>query len=333
LKEMDLPLLSASFLAFTLTLYVILDGFDLGVGILLLFQPAKASRDHMVDSIAPTWDGNETWIIMAGVTLLAAFPTAYSILLPAFYLPVILMLLALGFRGVSFEFRVQSKGHRRAWDVAFGVGSLVAALMQGLILGGLMQGVTVQDRHFAGSVLDIFRPLPIISGITLLFGYAVLGGGWLKLKSNMSLQHFASGSLRVSAPAFAVFFGIACIYAVRIQPGVRAQWASHGIALTCLVGLFAIAAGTLTALPEKNRNALPFSLGLLLFVVGISGTALIVFPEIVPFSVSLWDAASSSTSQGLVMIGAACVTPVVLAYSAFAYWIFRGKTPENGWEA
>ena len=150
---MDLPLLSAFFLAFTLTLYVMLDGFDLGVGILLLFQPAMASRDHMVDSITPTWDGNETWIIMAGVTLLAAFPIAYSILLPAFYLPVIVMLLALGFRGVSFEFRVQSKEHRRAWDVAFGVGSLVAGLMQGLILGGLMQGVTVQNQHFAGSVL------------------------------------------------------------------------------------------------------------------------------------------------------------------------------------
>src|ERR1700733_6837407 len=330
---MDLPLLSASFLAFTLTLYVILDGFDLGVGILLLFQPAKAARDHMVDSITPTWDGNETWIIMAGVTLLAAFPIAYSILLPAFYLPVILMLLALGFRGVTFEFRVQSKGHRRAWDVAFGVGSLVAALMQGLILGGLIQGVTVQNRHFAGSVLDIFRPLPITSGITLLFGYAVLGAGWLKLKSNVSLQHFASRSLRICAPAFAALFGIACIYAARIQPGIRAQWASHGTALACLIGLFAIAAGMLTTVSGKNRPALPFLLGLSLFVVGISGIALIAFPEIVPFSVSVWDAASSPASQRLVMIGAARVTPVVLAYSAFAYWIFRGKTPEDGWEA
>jgi len=329
---MDLLLLSASFLAFTLTLYVILDGFDLGVGILLLFQPAKPARDHMVDSITPTWDGNETWIIMAGVTLLAAFPIAYSILLPAFYLPVIVMLLALGFRGVSFEFRVQSKQHRRAWDVAFGVGSLVAALMQGLVVGGLMQGVTVQNRYFAGSVLDIFRPLPIISGITLLFGYAVLGGGWLKLKSNVSLQHFARRSLRICAPAFAIFFAIACIYAVRIQPGFRSQWASHGIALACLVGLFALAAGMLTALSGKSRPALPFLLGLLLFDVGITGMAFIVFPKIVPFSVSLWDAASSSTSQRLVMIGAACVTPVVLAYSAFAYWIFRGKTPEDGWK-
>src|ERR1700746_2321467 len=153
---MDLPVISFSFMAFALAFYVILDGFDLGVGILLLLQPARASRDHMVDSITPTWDGNETWVIMAGVTLLAAFPIAYSILLPAFYLPVILMLLALGFRGVSFEFRVQSKGHRRAWDVAFGVGSLVAALMQGLILGGLMQGGTVQNRHLPGNVLYSF---------------------------------------------------------------------------------------------------------------------------------------------------------------------------------
>jgi cytochrome d ubiquinol oxidase subunit II len=205
--------------------------------------------------------------------------------------------------------------------------------MQGLIVGGLMQGVTVHNRHFAGSVLDVFRLLPIISGITLLFGYAVLGTGWVKLKSNVSLQDFATRSLRVSAPAFAVFFGIACIYAVRMQPGIRAQWASHGTALACLIGLFAIAAGMLTAQTGKSRPALPFLLGLLLFVVGISGIALIVFPEIVPFSLSLWDAASSSTSQRLVMIGAACVTPVVLAYSAFAYWIFRGRTPENGWDA
>jgi len=328
---MNLPLFSASFLAFALTLYAILDGFDLGVGILLLFQPATASRDHMVDSITPTWDGNETWIIMAGVTLLAAFPTAYSILLPAFYLPVMLMLLALGFRGVSFEFRMQTKRHRHRWDVAFAVGSLVAAFMQGLILGGLMQGVTVQNQRFAGSVLDILRPLPIISGVTLLFGYAVIGGGWLKLKSNLSLQHFASRSLRVAAPLFAVLFGIACIYAVKTQPSIRSQWASHGIVLSCLVGLFVLAAGTLTALTEKSKPAMPFVFGLFLFVVGIAGIALIVFPNIVPFSLSLWDAASSSTSQQFVLIGAALVTPVVLGYSAFAYWIFRGRTPEKGW--
>ena len=268
---------------------------------------------------------------MAGVTVLAAFPVAYAILLPALYLPVIFMLLALGFRGVSFEFRVQTKRHRRRCDIAFAAGSIVAAFMQGLILGGLMQGVRVQNLHFAGSVLDIFRPLPVISGVTLVLGYAVLGGGWLKLKSNLSVQQFASRCLRVSTPLFAVLFGIACIYAVNIQPSIRSEWMSHRIALPCLVGLFAVLAGTLTALAKKSRPTMPFFLGLLLFVVGISGMALIVFPNIVPFSLSLWDAASSSTSQKFVLIGAALVTPVVLAYSGFAYWIFRGRTPENGW--
>ena len=329
---MDLPLVSACFLAFALTLYVMLDGFDLGVGILLLFQPAAASRDHMVDSITPTWDGNETWIIMAGITLLAAFPIAYSILLPAFYLPIILMLLSLGFRGVSFEFRVQSQHYRRRWDVAFAVGSLVAALMQGLVLGALMQGVKVQNQHFSGSVLDVVHPLPVMSGLALPFGYAVMGGGWLKLKSNLSLQAFAHRSIRVSALSFALLFGLACIYAVKIQPSIRSKWASHGVILACLVSLFAVASGILTTMTKKTRAAVPLLLGLFLFVVCISGIALIAFPDIVPFSVTLWEAASSSTSQTLVLVGAAFVTPIVLAYSAFAYWIFRGKTPEKGWE-
>ncbi len=329
---MDLPLISAFFLAFALTLYVFLDGFDLGVGILLLFQSDPASRDHMVDSITPTWDGNETWVIMAGITLFAAFPIAYSILLPALYLPIILMLLALGFRGVSFEFRVQTTRHRRKWDVAFAIGSLVAAFMQGLIAGCLIQGVKVRDLRFNGSVLDVLHPLPVISGVTLAVGYTVLGGGWLRLKSNLLLQEFARRSLRVSAPVFAVLFGIACLYAAQVQPGVRSQWALHPIALSCLLGLFAIAAGALAVLAEKVRPAILLILGLFLFVVAISGLAWIVFPNIVPFSVSLWDAASSSTSQEFVLIGAIIVTPVVLGYSAFAYWIFRGRTPEKGWE-
>jgi len=204
--------------------------------------------------------------------------------------------------------------------------------MQGLILGGLMQGVTVQDQRFAGSVLDVVRPLPVISGLALAFGYVVIGGGWLKLKSSVALQAFANRSIRVSAAVCAILFGVACICAVKIQPGIRSKWASHGIALAGLVGLFAIASGMLT-MTRKTRPALPFLLALFLFVVGISGIAVIVFPDIVPFSVTLWEAASSSTSQSLVLVGAAVVTPIVLAYSAFAYWIFRGKTPERGWEA
>lgn len=328
---MDLSLFSAFFVAFALTLYVMLDGFDLGVGILLLLQPAKAARDHMVDSITPTWDGNETWLIMAAITLFAAFPVAYSILLPAAYIPVFLMLISLGFRGVSFEFRVQTNRYRPKWDLAFAVGSFVAALMQGLILGGVMQGVQVQDLRFTGSVLDILRPLPLICGLALVTGYTVLGAGWLILKSNPSVQSFATRCLRVATPVFAALFCVACLYAFKIQPGIRSAWTSHGMALVCLATLFAVAAGILAALPKRTAPAMPFSLGLLLFVICISGIALIVFPNVVPFRLSIWAAASSSMTQEFVLIGAACVVPVILAYSAFAYWIFRGRTPEEGW--
>jgi cytochrome bd ubiquinol oxidase subunit II len=328
---MDLPLLSAFFVAVTLTLYVMLDGFDLGVGVLLLLQPTEKARDHMVDSITPTWDGNETWIIMAAVTLLAAFPVAYSILLPAVYIPVILMLLSLGLRGVSFEFRVQSVRHRRKWDMAFAIGSLVAGFMQGLILGSLLQGVRVEGMHFNGSVLDVFRPLPLICGLALVLGYTVLGAGWLILKSNAALQHFATRWLRVASPLLALLFGAACIYAATIQPDIRSAWTVHPIALPCLVGLFAIGAGTLAVLPTRTPPMVPLGLGLSLFVECIAGIAVLVFPDIVPFRVSLWDASSSSLSQEFVLIGAVCVTPVILGYSAFAYWVFRGRTPEEGW--
>ena len=329
---MELPLLSVLFVTFALTLYVILDGFDLGVGILLLLQSEGKSRDHMVDSITPTWDGNETWLIMAAITLFAAFPVAYSILLPAFYVPVIIMLLALGFRGVSFEFRIQSSKHRRKWDMVFAIGSLTAAFMQGLILGGAMQGVEVRDLRFAGSVLDIFRPFPLLCGLALATGYIVLGAGWLVLKSNPPVQSFATRSLRVAAPLFAALFGAACFYAVTIQPGIRSAWNSHPIVLAALVALFTLAAGVLATLPKRTAPAVPFLLGRLQFVIAILGIVVIVLPNVVPFRVSIWDAASSDMSQKFVLIAAIFVVPVILGYSAFAYWIFRGRTPDEGWD-
>src|SRR5260370_10189410 len=328
---MDLPLFSALFLAFALTLYAMLDGFDLGVGILLLLQPARPARDHMVDSITPTWDGNETWIIMAAITLFAAFPVAYSILLPALYVPAFLMLVSLGFRGVSFEFRVQTNRYRPGWDLAFAVGSFVAAFMQGIILGGAVQGVKVQYLRFTGSVLDVFRPFPLICGLALATGYTVLGAGWLILKSNPSVQSFATRCLRVAAPVFAALFGLACIYAVKIQPGNRSAWISHTIVLACVVALFALVAIGLATLPKRTGPVVPFLLGRLQFAIAILGMAAIVFTNVVPFRVSIWDAASSDTSQKFVLIGAVFVVPVILGYSAFAYWIFRGRTPDEGW--
>jgi cytochrome d ubiquinol oxidase subunit II len=329
---MMLPLFSAAFAAFALLLYVVLDGFDLGVGMLLLFEPTRASRDHMIDSITPTWDGNETWLIMAGVTLLAGFPIAYGILMPALYLPVIVMLLALGLRGVSFEFRAQMKEYRPHWDIVFAVGSTVAAFMQGLILGTLLQGVQTNELRFTGSVLDVFHPLPVLSGITLMFGYMVLGSGWLQLKARMMLQGFAARMIRIASIGFGAFFCFSCICAWKVQPGVPTAWSAYPVSLSMLTSLFLVLSVCLIAISRKNRPLLAFLIGFIQFAAGMAGLAIIIYPNIVPFHVSLWDAAASPTSQTFLLVGAAIVAPMVIAYSAFAYWVFRGRTPAGGWE-
>jgi cytochrome bd ubiquinol oxidase subunit II len=329
---MTLPLISAGFAAFALTAYVVLDGFDLGVGALLFLERTQTSRDHMVDSITPTWDGNETWLIMAGVTLLAAFPIACGILLPALYLPVIIMLLALGLRGVSFEFRVQKKQKRHVWDLVFASGSVVAAFMQGIILGTLLNGIKTDGTRFDGTVLDVLQPFSLLCGVTLVTGYVVLGAGWLYLKANTRIQQFASRVLRVGSVCFATLFCVSCLYAKSVQPGVAVAWSSHRIALSLLAALFLILSGCLFALSgRKQRPILPFLAGIAQFIVGMAGIAVIIYPNIVPFRVSLWDAAASSASQVFILIGVAVVCPVVIAYSAFAYWVFRGRTPAGGW--
>jgi cytochrome bd ubiquinol oxidase subunit II len=329
---MDLPLLSALFVAFALTLYVLLDGFDLGVGALLLFQSDQTQRNHMVDSITPTWDGNETWLIMAGVGLLAGFPIAYGILLPAFYLPLTAMLLSLGLRGVSFEFRYQVDIARRIWDVAFGVGSIVAALMQGLIVGALIQGVAVTSDRFSGTVLDVFRPFCVLTAAAVLSGYAVLGAGWLHFKGNAKLQRFAETGLSVGTPLFVGLAVLVCVAAIPVQPRVQAAWAAYPVVLGMITSVFFVVAAILFRSIGRDPAIRPFLLGLILFACGVGGLAIVIFPNIVPFKLSLWDAASATLSHVFMLAGAAVVTPIVLAYSAFAYHVFRGKTPERGWE-
>lgn len=329
---MTLPLFSASFAALALVLYVVLDGFDLGVGILLFFARGAAPRNHMVDSITPTWDGNETWLIMAGVTLLAGFPIAYGILLPALYLPIIVMLLSLGLRGVSFEFRMQSRKYHHYWDVVFAVGSASAAFMQGIILGSLLEGIRTEGLRFTGSVLDILHLLPMLSGLTLAVGYTVLGSGWLYFKGNVIVQRFATRILRFASVCFACLFSIDCWYAFRTAAGVTAAWAAHPMTLSILASFFVVLSGCIIAICGKKRPLGPFLLAIGQFVIGMAGIAVIVYPNIVPFRVSLWDAAASKMSQVFLLVGAAIVTPVVVGYSAFAYWVFRGKTPAKGWE-
>ena len=327
-----LPLLSAAFASFAIAIYVMLDGFDLGVGALLLIQADEQLRDEMVNSIVPMWDSNETWLVMAGVTLLAAFPLAYSIVLPAMYLPFIVMLLALGLRGVSFDFRFQQGNRRRLWDVAFSVGSMTAALMQGLILGGLIQGVTVTGHHFGGSVFDILRVFPFVTALAVLAGYVVLGGGWLHLKSGGQLHGFAEHVLRHAAPVFAALAIVASIAAALVQPGIQRAWVTHYRPLALIAILFLGTSVALTKSIGGRSDVRPFALGLILFALELLGLVIVVFPNIVPFRISLWDAASSTSTHLFLLIGAAIATPVVLAYSAFAYHVFRGKTPAEGWD-
>jgi cytochrome d ubiquinol oxidase subunit II len=329
---MDLPLFSALFIVFAVSLYVLLDGFDLGVGALLLTQTDKERRDRMIDSILPTWDGNETWLIMAGVGLLAAFPIAYGILLPAFYLPLVVMLLALGLRGVSFEFRYQVQRGRRDWDIPFGLGSIIAALMQGIIVGGLIQGVTLAGQGFGGNVFDVFQPFALLVAAALLCGYIVLGAAWLHLKGTEAVRDFAKAGLRWGAPFFMLLSAVTCVAAVYVQPGVRAAWTNHGPALALICTLFLAILATLLRCIGGKSDGLPFALVIIAFALGIAGLGIAVFPDIVPFRMTIWAAASGTSSHVFLLIGAIIVTPIVLAYSAFAYHVFRGKIPAKGWE-
>jgi cytochrome d ubiquinol oxidase subunit II len=330
---LDLPELSALFLLFALTIYVMLDGFDLGVGALLLAQPDERVRNRMVDAIAPMWDGNETWLIMAALTLLAGFPRAYGILLPAFYIPLIVLLLSLGLRGVSFEFRHNSATSRRRWDAVFAGGSLVAAVSQGLIIGGLIQGVDTDLDSFGGSPLDIFSPFCLLAAATVVVGYATLGVGWLRLKGNDATRGFARRHERWVPLAFLGFAIITAAIAATMQPKLADAWHEHRVAFSVCILTFTTC-GLGIAWHGGRENAddrIAFGLALVMAFSAMVVLALSFSPYVVPFRVTLWDAASGPSTQKFLLIGALVTTPVVLAYTTFAYRVFRGRTPEAGW--
>jgi cytochrome d ubiquinol oxidase subunit II len=318
---------------FALAMYVMLDGFDLGVGALLLAQRDQRVRDRMVDAIAPTWDGNETWLIMAAVTLLAGFPRAYGILLPAFYIPVVLMLLSLGLRGVSFEFRHNSETARRRWDIVFAGGSIVAAVAQGLIAGGLIQGVDTDLDSFGGSPLDTFRPFCLLIAVTVVAGYATLGVGWLRLKGDDATRAFARRHQRWLPLAFLGLTIVAGVVAATIQPALILSWRHHGIALSfCLLAFAACALGiALFAGRDDADDHIGFGLALAMMLSAVGALELSFFPNVLPFRLTLWEAASGTASHAFLLIGALVTTPVVLTYTAFAYRVFRGRTPTDGW--
>jgi cytochrome d ubiquinol oxidase subunit II len=330
---LDLPLIWGLLIATAVFLYVILDGFDLGCGILFPFAPSHKARNRMMNSIAPFWDGNETWLVLGGGGLFVAFPVAYAILMPAFYLPIILMLMGLIFRGVAFEFRFKaSEKGRKLWDGAFHSGSLLAALMQGVVLGNFIQGVEVGGREFAGGALDWANGFAILTGIALVFGYALLGATWLIYKTDGETQDWARRAAKYVLSFVAIAMVMVSIAMPFVDPRIMDLWFSQPniFYLLPVPVLTAIAFVTLWQdLNNKAREIRPFLLSLALFLFGFIGFGISLYPWIVPFNFTLWEAAAAPTSQSFTLIGVAVLLPVILGYTAYSYYIFRGKSSDE----
>lgn len=334
--SVDLTLIWALLIATAVFLYVVLDGFDLGVGILFPMMPDRADRDVMVNTVAPVWDGNETWLVLGGGGLFAVFPLAYATILPALYMPLILMLLALVFRGVAFEFRfkAQTDRGRLLWDVAFGGGSYVATFMQGIALGALVQGIEVANRAYAGGWWDWLTPFSLLTGIALVAGYGLLGAGWLIWKTEGQLQARMRVLGRLLAIATLAFIGLISLIMPFLQESFYQRWLTlpnmlYAAPVPILVVLLA---WRLFATLARDNHATPFLCGLGLFALSYVGLGISLFPMIVPPSITIWDAATVRSSQIFLLVGAAVLIPVILAYTAYVYWLFRGKiTRDSGY--
>ena len=325
---LDLPLIWYGLLGTALFLYVLLAGFDLGLGILFPFAPSDQCRDRMMNSIAPFWDGNETWLVLAGGGLFAAFPLAYAILMPALYIPVILMLLGLIFRGVAFEFRFKAVGRSRLiWDYSFHFGSLTAAFMQGMLLGAFVRGVEVQGRSFAGGPFDWLNAYSVMTGVAIIFGYALLGATWLVMKTDGITQEWARKGASYVLGYVGVFLGIVSISMPMMNSDVRTLWFS----LPNLFYLLPVPLVTAFLFVmiwrdlHQGRENRPFFLSIGVFLMGYIGLAISLWSWLVPFQITFRQAAAAPTSQSLLLVGTVVMLPVVLAYTAFCYYLFRGK--------
>jgi cytochrome d ubiquinol oxidase subunit II len=330
----DLAVVWAFIIAFAVFVYVVMDGFDLGLGILFPLFPEKKDRDVIMNSVAPVWDGNETWLVLGGGGLMAAFPLAYAILMPALYTPVIVMLLGLVFRGVAFEFRWRTTSERNKWDIAFAGGSILATLAQGIALGAILQGVQVAGRHYAGGWWDWLTPFTILTGLALVIGYALLGATWLVMKTEGELRDRAYhlSWILLLAMLGAIVAVSAATPFLSVQYTLR--WFSFpNIILTAPVPV-AVAAVTVLLLRSlaNRQDYRPFFLTLALFALSYAGLGISMYPYIVPQSVTIWQAAAPENSQLFMLFGVAILIPLILGYTAWAYWVFRGKVnAESGY--
>lgn len=307
--------------------YVLLDGFDLGVGILYGLAPDTASRNTIMNSIAPIWDGNETWLVLGGLGLLAAFPVAFAVIIPAVYFPILVMLLALVFRGVAFEFRFRDAEHKTFWDHAFNYGSAIATFAQGIVLGSFIQGYEVTGRQFSGSSLAFLTPFSLMTGVALLFGYGLLGAGWLILKTEGDIQAAARRHGRICLIGVLAAVAVVSVWTPVASPIVAARWFSWPNILILAPVPIATAAAALATWRALGSRAeiLPFAGAVSLFVLSYIGIAISLYPMIVPYHFTLWEAASSERTQAFLLVGTLVLLPVILMYTGWSYWVFRGK--------
>ena len=330
---LDLPTIWAFILAFGVLAYVVLDGFDLGIGILFPFFDKGTERNIAMNSVAPVWDGNETWLVLGGGGLLAAFPLAYSIVMPAVYAPIIAMLLALVFRGVAFEFRWRHPGHEGFWDFAFIGGSIVAALAQGITLGAILQGITVSGRQYAGGWWEWLSPFTLLTGVSLVIGYALLGATWLIMKTEGEVQDHAFRLARLAGIGVILCLALVSAATPFLEHAYYERWfAWPNVLFTAQVPLLvAICAFVLLRSLAAGAERLPFLMLLALFLLCFIGLGISIFPYAVPRSVTIWAAAAPPRSQSFMLAGAVFIIPIILAYTGWAYWVFRGKVGTHGY--
>jgi cytochrome d ubiquinol oxidase subunit II len=323
----DLVMVWAALLAFSIFMYVLMDGFDLGVGILFPFAPDDRARDLIINSVTPVWDGNETWLVLVSFGLLAVFPFAFAVILPALYFPILVMLMALIFRGVAFEFRLRASTNRRFWNQAFFFGSLLATIAQGVILGAFLLGFKVVERHYAGGSFDWLRPFSIITGIGLIFGYGLLGSTWLILKTEGALQEWARDKAQMFMIGVIAFIVIICLYTPTIEANIARRWFSWPASLQLApvpITTAVLAYGLWRALKLRYELA-PFVVAMGLFLMCYLGLVISIWPNIIPHRISFWEAASSHGAQAFLLIGTVILLPIILSYTAWSYWVFRGK--------
>lgn len=319
-----LPVVWFAIIGFGVLMYVLLDGFVLGIGILAPFADDEAQRSHMMNTAAPIWDGNETWLVLGAAGLYSAFPRAYGVILTTLYLPVLAMLVALVFRGVAFEFRFKAHKTRRIWGVAFSLGSILAAFAQGVILGALVNGLPL---HGATGTLDWFGPFCMLTGVAVVCGYALLGATWLVLKTEARLQAIAFDLTRPLAVGVIGCMALVSSWLPFLRTHLMHRWFDWpNVLYLSPVPLATVAVAiALWWSVLRRREVAPFVLAMALFVLGFLGLALGLWPNIVPPDLSIWQAASPPSSQGFTLVGAAIMIPAVLAYTVFSYRVFAGK--------